>query len=383
VVNYKKNPPVVEFDYAALPCPPTVTNELLDANEKAAVYHPILSNATLQPIQFTGITGRKFGCREHLIDDVLGFMEPLGEGGVSTAIFHCVSFVLVWKILQELRRMMPWLWDRYVDSTRKDFRLYIAQLKMEHTLLSVIVYDDPVLTRPQRLTSLLALLIGSMALLGIIYGEFICNIEDEQAHFLDDDVNQDCVYPTWGVKTVTGILACLGIWPIMIGLKRLFRSTALSRPVETSAETKERHRIERVLRQSDKGLVTLLRHSHQKLLLTMRVLHVCLSQGRGHTSEEYMHALQLATARWIFVTHNIIRLFVGLAALLVATLLELVSKQCCANNQIPHCFPLLAGQVANVFLWNRKRFWRSTYVCDWWHVHDDECFCVYWCDVVP
>jgi hypothetical protein len=256
VVDYDKNPPVIEFDYAALPCPPTVTNELLDANEKAAVYHPILSNDIQQPIQFTGITGRKFGCQDHLIDDVLAFMEPLGEGGVSTAILHCISFLLVWSILRELRRIMPWVWQRYVDGTRKDFKLYVSELRKEHTLLSVVVYDDPSLTRPQRLTSLLALLIGAMAFLSILYGEMICNIEDEQAGFMDDDVDGDCLYPTWGVKSLAGIMSCLAIWPIMIALKRLFRVTALSRPVETSAEVKERHRIERVLRQRDAGLVT-------------------------------------------------------------------------------------------------------------------------------
>ena len=255
VINHERMPLMVEFDYAALPCPPAVTNELLDANEKAAVFHPILSNATVQPVQFTGITGRKFGCREHLIDDVLAFMEPLGEGGLSTAIFHCLSFVFMYTSLQELRRMLPWVWSRYVDGTRQDFKQYVSRLRRQHTLFSVAVYDDPALTRPQRLTAMLVLLIGTMALLGILYAELICNIENEQAKFVDGN-DDDCLYPTWGVKTLAGILSCLGVWPAMMAVKKLFRATHLSRPMETSAEKKERHRIERVLRQRQGRLVS-------------------------------------------------------------------------------------------------------------------------------
>ena len=102
---------------------------------------------------------------------------------------------------------------------------------------------------------MLVLLIGTMALLGILYAELICNIENEQAKFVDGN-DDDCLYPTWGVKTLAGILSCLGVWPAMMAVKKLFRATHLSRPMETSAEKKERHRIERVLRQRQGRLVS-------------------------------------------------------------------------------------------------------------------------------
>ena len=54
-------------------------------------------------------------------------------------------------------------------------------------------------------------------------------------------------------------------------------------------------------------------------------MHDCpIQQGRGHTAEEHLYAVQLATARSIFVVHNALLFIIGLASLVVALLLKLV-----------------------------------------------------------